>query len=116
MAERHIRVVNFADGREALLRLNGDKARVVPGSTVMEFPVQASIAMAEVEVRDPRGGAPALSSVEIDFSAFLNSYVVIAPDYRGRMRPRVIGGSRSRGSLAAEAAASGQASSAPQAP
>jgi hypothetical protein len=104
-SERQIRVVNFADGREALLRIDGAKPSPVTRSGVAEFPAPASVALIDVEVLDTKGGPPALSSVEIDFSAYLNSYVVIAPDYRGRMRPRVIGGGRTKESLAAEAAA-----------
>lgn len=109
--ERHVRVVNFADGREALLRIGDSKPSPVTGSTVAELPAPASIAMVNVEVLDPQGGPSALSSVEIDLSDFLNAYVVVAPDYRGRMRPRAIGGGRTKESLAAEAAAA-----APQAP
>lgn len=104
-SERHVRVVNFADGREALLRIDGAKPSPVTGSSVAQFPAPTGIALVSVEVLEPKGGPPALSSVEIDFSAFLNAYVVIAPDYRGRMRPRVIGGGRTKESLAAEAAA-----------
>lgn len=111
-SERHVRVVNFADGREALLSIGGSKPSLVTGNTVAQFPAPTGIALISVEVLDPKGGPPALSSVEIDFSTFLNSYVVIAPDYRGRMRPRIIGGGRTKQSLAAEAAAV----AAPQAP
>jgi hypothetical protein len=34
----------------------------------------------------------AQSSGEVDFVETPSAYVVIAPDYRGRMRPRVISG------------------------
>jgi hypothetical protein len=102
--ERHVRVVNFADGRPAMLKVGGGQGQNVAGSSVAEFPAPTGVAMVQTDVIDPKGGPPALSSVEIDFSAFLNAYIVIAPDYRGRMRPRVIGGGRTRESLAAEAA------------
>lgn len=104
-SERHVRVVNFADGRKALLRIDDAKPLPAGASTVAEFPAPVGVALVGVEVSDAEGGPPALSSVEIDFSAFFNAYVVIAPDYRGRMRPRVIGGGRTKESLAAEAAA-----------
>ncbi len=104
--QRHVRVINFADGREASVRIDDAKPQNVAGAALAELAAPLGIAMVHLEVTDPEGGPPAKSSVEIDFSAYLNSYVVIAPDYRGRMRPRVFGGGRTRESLDAEAAAS----------
>ncbi len=86
---REARLMNFADGRDSLVAINGSEGRRVPASTVEAIPAPPKISLLTVEVPDPTGGPPAKSSVEVDFSLYRNAYVIIAPDYRGRMRPRI---------------------------
>lgn len=87
-----LRVVNFAGERETLLSVDGSKEVKVPSSTVEELPGPRKVCMVRVQVLAPDGGPPAQSSVELDMSTIDSAYVVVGPDYRGRMRPRVITG------------------------
>jgi hypothetical protein len=90
--DRPLRVVNFASGRETLLAVDaGQEAKVAPES-VQEFRTPRKVAMIRVQVLSLDGGPPAQSSVEVDFGSSPSAYVVVGPDYRGRMRPRVIQG------------------------
>jgi hypothetical protein len=92
--DRPLRVLNFADERETLLSLNAGAETKVAAQTVLETKAPAAIGMVTVKVLAADGGAPAQSSVEIDFKSAPSAYVVIGPDYRGRMRPRVFTGGR----------------------
>lgn len=91
---RPLRVLNFAEQRETLLSLNEGAETKVPAQTVMETKAPAAVGMVTVKVLATDGGAPAQSSVEIDFKAAESAYVIVGPDYRGRMRPRVFTGGR----------------------
>lgn len=88
--DRPLRVINFAEGRETLLSVDGGNESKVAGDTVQEFRMPRKIAMVMVKVLAPDGSHPAMSSVEVDFNYAPSAYVVVSPDYRGRMRPRVI--------------------------
>jgi hypothetical protein len=90
--DRPLRVVNFAGDRETLLAVDaGQDAKVAPDS-VQEFRAPPKVAMVRVQVLSVDGGPPAQSSVEVDFASSPSAYVVVGPDYRGRMRPRVVQG------------------------
>jgi hypothetical protein len=101
---RELRVINFAEDRDSSVAIGDGKGQKLAASSVTGIPVEPKISMVNVEVPDPQGGPAAKSTVEIDFTVFQNAYVVIAPDYRGRMRPRVLPGGRTPESLKAEAA------------
>jgi hypothetical protein len=92
--DRPLRVLNFAEERETLLSLNEGAETKVAAQTVMETKAPAAVGMVTVKVLATDGGAPAQSSVEIDFKAAQSAYVIVGPDYRGRMRPRVFTGGR----------------------
>lgn len=88
--DRPIRLMNFAGGRETLVSVdNGSEIRV-PANTLQELRVPPKLTTLMVKVLAPDGGAPAQSAREIDFGSASSAYVLIVPDYRGRMRPQVI--------------------------
>jgi hypothetical protein len=101
---RELRVINFAGDRESLVGIDAGQGQKLGASSVTGIAVAPKVSMVNVEVSDPQGGPAAKSAVEVDFAVFQNAYVVIAPDYRGRMRPRVLPGGRTAESLQAEAA------------
>ncbi len=90
--DRPLRVLNFAAGRKTAVALSGAPESMVAGDSVQELRSPAAVTMVSVKVLASDGGPPAQSSVEIDFSGLPCAYVVVGPDYRGRMRPRVIEG------------------------
>jgi len=91
-ADRPLRVFNFAGERETIVSVDGRAGVEVKQQSVVELKAAPKVCMVTVEVLATDGGAPAQSAVEVDV-AFLGSvYVVVGPDYRGRMRPRVING------------------------
>ncbi len=90
--DRPLRVMNFAGGRETLLAIDGGEEAKVAPDAVQEFRAPRKIAMVRVQVLALDGGPPAQSSVEVDFASSPSAYVVVGPDYRGRMRPRIIQG------------------------
>lgn len=89
-SDRPLRIINFAGGRETLLSIDGGAATKVAPETVQEFRGPRKVSMVRVQVLALDGGPPAQSSVEVDFRALPSAYVVVGPDYRGRMRPRII--------------------------
>ena len=102
--DRDLRVLNFADGRNASVGIDDARKQEIPAASVVVIPVKPGVSMVNVEVVDPKGGPAAKSAVEVDFQVFRNAYVVVAPDYRGRMRPRILPGGRTAESLKAETA------------
>jgi len=85
-----LRIINFAGGRETLLAIDGGADTKVAADTVQEFRGPRKVSMVRVQVLASDGGPPAQSSVEVDFRSVPSTYVVVGPDYRGRMRPRII--------------------------
>jgi hypothetical protein len=90
VADRPLRLMNFAEDRETLISLDNGPETKVAANTVEEFKTLPKLASFAVKVLAVDGGAPAQSSGEVDFASTPSAYVVVAPDYRGRMRPRVI--------------------------
>lgn len=88
--DRPLRIVNFAGGRETMLSVDGGDDTKVSPNTVQEFRGPRKVSMVRVQVLSLDGGPPAQSSVEVDFRSLPSVYVVVGPDYRGRMRPRII--------------------------
>lgn len=94
--ERPVRIFNFAAQRETVVQIEpGPEFDVAPNS-VQDLKAPAKVGMVTVKVLSGDGGAPAESTVEVDLSLLGSAYVVVGPDYRGRMRPRVINGGEVR--------------------
>ncbi len=89
---RPLRICNFAAGRETVLSLQGAGDIKVAGDSLHETEVAPALTGLTIRVLAADGGPPGQSSTEIDFARAPSAYVVIGPDYRGRMRPRVIEG------------------------
>jgi hypothetical protein len=89
---RPLRVCNFAADRETVLLLPGAGETRIAANTLHELEVAPAVTGLTVRVLAADGGPPAQSSTEIDFVRAPSAYVVVGPDYRGRMRPRVIEG------------------------
>jgi hypothetical protein len=90
--DRPLRIVNFAGSRETLLSIDGGADMKVAPDSVQEFRAPPQTIMLRVQVLAQDGGAPAQSSVEVGFRSLPSAYVVVGPDYRGRMRPRIFNG------------------------
>jgi hypothetical protein len=90
-AKRPLRVFNFADGRRSIVTLGSQDTTVEPQS-VVSLEASPNVTMVTAKVLAPDGSHPAVSSIEVDFASMPSAYVVVAPDYRGRMRPRIIEG------------------------
>lgn len=89
---RPLRVLNFAQGRETTIALDNGAENLVAKDSLQEMKLPGKATLVTTRVKSLDGGPPAQSSVEIDFALSPSAYVVIGPDYRGRMRPRVITG------------------------
>ena len=92
VVDRPLRLMNFADKRETLISFDNGPETKIAANRVEEFKVPAKLTSFTVKVLASDGGDPALSSGEVDFAMAPSAYVLIAPDYRGRMRPRVVVG------------------------
>jgi hypothetical protein len=90
--ERPVRIFNFAGNRETFVSIGQGSDAKVGRSSVQELKAPPMVTMVSVKVLAEDGGAPAQSSVEVDLSSLGSAYVVVGPDYRGRMRPRIITG------------------------
>lgn len=90
--DRPLRVLNFAEGRPTSVSVAGGAETKVAPDSVTELRAPSELVLVTVKVQAMDGGAPAQSSVELDFSFLPCAYVAIGPDYRGRMRPRIISG------------------------
>lgn len=91
-APRPVRVFSFAGGRKTILHTGSASPAQVASGSVAELQMPASLVPLRVEVLTTEGGAPAISTVEMDLKQWPSAYVVVSPDYRGRMRPRVLRG------------------------
>lgn len=92
VVDRPLRLMNFAGKRETLISIDNGPETKIAANRVEEFKVSGKLTSFTVKVLAADGGAPAESSGEVDFGVVPSAYVVIAPDYRGRMRPRVVSG------------------------
>lgn len=90
--DRPLRILNFAEGRSTIVNHGqGQEAKIV-GDAIQEIRMPPKINGFSVRVLPPDGGPPAQTSSEIDFTDCSSAYVVVAPDYRGRMRPEILTG------------------------
>lgn len=90
--ERSLRVLNFADGREASLQIDGKGALSLAADSVQEVKLEPRLQPISVSVKAKDGTHPAQSFVVVDLSASASAYLAILPDSKGRMRPRSIPG------------------------
>lgn len=91
-APRAVRVFSFSSGRNTLLYFGEAKPTQLASGTVAELKMLPALTPLRVEVLAADGGAPAISTVELDLKRWPSGYVVVSADYRGRMRPRVLRG------------------------
>ncbi len=91
-AARPVRVFSFAGGRKTILHTGSASPVQVASGSVAELQMPASLVPLRAEVLATDKGAPAVSTVEMDLKQWPSAYVVVSPDYRGRMRPRVLRG------------------------
>jgi hypothetical protein len=92
VSERPLRLMNFAEDRETLFLVDSGLETKMSPHAVQELNMAPKVFTFSVRVLSPDGGPAAQSSGEVDLVSMPSAYVVIAPDYRGRMRPRVIDG------------------------
>jgi hypothetical protein len=92
VGERFLRILNFADGREARLQIEGKEALSVAAESIKEAKLPPRQLPISVSVLAKDGGYPAQSFVMVDLAAAASSYLTIMPDSKGRMRPRFIAG------------------------
>jgi hypothetical protein len=91
-ADRPLRVVNFARGRETILEFSPEKVEKIAPDSSRELRMPPKTGNFNVKVLAPDGGPAAETVAEIDYSEFPVAYVVVGPDHRDRMRPEVIPG------------------------
>ena len=91
-ADRPLRVVNFARGRETVLEFSPEKVEKIAPDSSRELRMPPKTGNFNVKVLAPDGGPAAETVAEIDYSEFPVAYVVVGPDHRDRMRPEVIPG------------------------
>jgi hypothetical protein len=91
-ADRPLRVLNFADDCDINLAFRGAKPLKVPERGIGEMRAPAETAMLELELFSRQGKSLGQALLEIDASTAGSVYIVVSPDYRGRMRPRIIYG------------------------
>jgi hypothetical protein len=87
----HIRIFNFGSNRTANLSLDGKNEQQFAPNTFTELPalpVEGKLAI-NITIPDPGGGYPAIARADINIKAARALSVVIVPDYRGNLRPRI---------------------------
>ena len=90
--DRPLRVMNFADDCDIKLAFGKAKPLTVREGEMGEMRAPAKTAMLNMELLGKDGKSLGKAVLEIDVSAAGSAYVVVSPDYRGRMRPRIIYG------------------------
>jgi hypothetical protein len=85
-----VRLLNFGTGRSAEVTLGAQNKVIVPENqmVISQVPAQTDIPL-RVVLPDPSGGPPAISSTDIDSRTSPSWSLVVIPDYRGKLRPRV---------------------------
>ncbi len=90
--DRPMRVMNFANGCDIKLAFGAAKPLTVQEGEMGEMRAPAKTAMLDMELFGKDGKSLGKAVLEIDASAAGSAYIVVSPDYRGRMRPRIIYG------------------------
>jgi len=91
-ADRPLRLINFADGRETLVSINGADGTKLADGSVQEVRLKPKVLDIAVQVMAPDGGPPFQTSTAFDLAQADSAYVVVAPDYRGRPDAQVLAG------------------------
>jgi hypothetical protein len=89
-AERPLRILNFANGATTTIAMKGAQALKAEPDTVQEIKLPAKIVTLDISAKAPGAVVPARTLSDVDLSASPGAYVLVAPDYRGRLRPQVI--------------------------
>ena len=85
-----VRLLNFGTGRSAEVTLGGQTKITVPDNKLVITPISAKADLTvQVVLPDPAGGPPAISSTDVDLRTSPSWSMVVTPDYRGKLRPRV---------------------------
>ena len=89
--QRALRLLNFAGAATTTVLVGSARTpvKVVPDS-IQEVKLPAKITPLEVSVQPTGGGAPARTLSEVDLAVAPAAYVLVSPDYRGRLRPSII--------------------------
>ncbi len=86
----NLRILNFGSNRNATVVIEGQPTIPVPPNTfIQKVLLGEGTKKMTVTVPDPEGGYPALSMGEIQLSSNRATTIMIAPDYRGKFRPRI---------------------------
>lgn len=85
-----LRLLNFGTGRVAEVTLGPSEKISVPENTcfVSKVSKKGSLDL-QVVLPDPAGGPAAVSMTDVDMGAHPSWSVLMIPDYRGKIRPRV---------------------------
>jgi hypothetical protein len=90
-ASRHpVRMMNFAGDLQTRLSFSSGETRTISPRSVEEFAIARDIGGVRVEVLAADGGHPAQSSMELDGKSSRATYVIVRPDYRGRLLPELM--------------------------
>lgn len=85
-----IRLLNFGTGRVAEVTIGAQPKVVVPENRCLITPVEGKgEAVLRVALPDPMGGPAATSTTDVNMGTSPSWSVVMIPDYRGKLRPRV---------------------------
>jgi len=88
--QRALRILNFAAGATTTVSVGrAQKIKAEPDS-IQEAKLSPKITPLEVSAQPPGTGAPARTLTEVDLVACPAVYVLVSPDYRGRLRPQII--------------------------
>lgn len=86
-----LRVLNFAGAATttALVGSTRTPVKVAPDS-IEDIKLPSKITPLDVSVQPAAGGAPARTLSEVDLAIAPAAYILVSPDYRGRLRPQII--------------------------
>jgi hypothetical protein len=85
-----LRVINFADGRESVISVDGKPGIKISSNSINEIQAPLKTCMVRVSTLAHDGGPPAQSTMEVNFKTAPSTYVVVGTDYRGLIRPAII--------------------------
>jgi hypothetical protein len=90
--ERPLRLLNFAKGATTTIAIKGLQTLEAEPDSVKEVKLPAKIFTLDISAKAPDADVPARTLSDIDLSVAPAAYVLVSPDYRGRLRPQVIEG------------------------
>jgi hypothetical protein len=89
-AARSLRLMNFAKDANLSVVVGSSQTVKIGPDSLRDIKLPAKVTLLDVAASRPGASAPARTLSEVDLVSSPAAYVLVFPDYRGRLRPQII--------------------------